>query len=254
MSASAILLSAGYATRLYPLTKDRPKALLPLNGGSILDEIVMSLPRALARRVLVTNHRFAEQFRAWQRERKAPVEILDDGTSTVETRLGAIRDLQLARTQGGATGDLLVIGTDNLFRWSLDEFVTQAKRHPAAPSIALWQAPTREEATQFGVVMLNADGRITTFAEKSAQPPSALVSTCVYYFPEAMLGRIEEFLASGENADAPGYFIKWLAGRMPVYGVTMSAMWYDIGTLAAYEQVRVEWPKGSHQARAEEAA
>ena len=250
MPLTAILLAAGYATRLYPLTKDQPKALLPLDDGVILDEICASLPLGKAAQcVLVTNHRFAEQFRAWQRARQAAVQIVDDGTSTVDSRLGAIRDLQLARTEGRAEGDLVVLGTDNLFRWPLHEFVAQAQRRRPAPSVALWQAPSPQDASQFGVVILDNEGRITSFAEKSPTPPSALVATCVYYFPASMCGKIEEFLASGENADAPGFFIKWLAERMPVYGIPMSSMWYDIGTIQAYEEVCAQWSKGSGDGR-----
>lgn len=238
---TTILLSAGYATRLYPLTKDTPKALLPLDGGLILDAIYRKVPGG-GRVVLVTNGRFAEQFRAWQRERKVPVQIVDDRTTTVETRLGAIRDLELARQEGKASGDVLVIGTDNLFQWPLEDFIAQAQRHHPSPSIALWQAPSAREATQFGVVTLAADGRISAFIEKSPDPPSSLVSTCVYYFPQPVCGRIQEFLKSGENADAPGFFIKWLSERMPVYGVVMAQAWYDIGTIEAYEAVRATWP------------
>src|SRR3989338_1705769 len=121
MPGTAILLAAGYATRLYPLTKDRPKALLPLGSGVILDAVLQSMADAtdIVKRVLVTNHRFAEQFRTWQAATRAPVEIIDDGTDTAQTRLGAIRDLELARTRGGAVGDLLVLGTDNLFGWPM---------------------------------------------------------------------------------------------------------------------------------------
>lgn len=238
---STILLAAGYATRLYPLTKETPKALLPLDGGVILDAIVRKVPKG-GPCILVTNARFAQQFRAWQRQQQREVTILDDGTTTVETRLGAIRDLELARTRGGVQGDVLVIGTDNLFRWALEDFVAQAQRRDSAPSVALWQAPSAQDATQFGVVTLTKDGRISTFVEKSPTPPSTLVSTCVYYVPALMCGKIQEFLESRENADAPGFFIKWLSQRTPVYGVVMAGEWYDIGTIEAYEAIRAAWP------------
>jgi len=251
MAVTAILLAGGYATRLYPLTQDTPKALLPLGQGVILDAVVKSLERVpgIDQRVVVTNHRFAEQFRAWQRRCRSDVRIVDDGTDTVERRLGAIRDLELARTQAGGRGDVLVVGTDNLFTWPLEDFVAQAQRHLPHASIALWEAPSTAAATQFGVVMRDATSRITSFVEKSPQPPSCEVALCVYYFPEAMCGKIKEFLAGGGNADVPGYFIRWLAHHGPVYGLMMPGAWYDIGTQEAYQAVVKAWAHETEEGR-----
>ena len=246
MSITAVLLAAGYATRLYPLTSDRPKALLPLGQGVILDAVLRALePVAdLGARILVTNHRFATQFQKWQRASKADVRILDDGTETPQTRLGAIRDLALARGLADAADDLLVVGTDNLFRWSLAEFVSRAQGYRPQPSIALWQAPPSADATQFGVVLRDRTSRITSFVEKSPQPPSREVALCVYYFPAAMGGQITRFLDEGGSADAPGYFIEWLVGRGAVYGIMMDGAWYDIGSLETYQAVQDAWAGG----------
>ena len=250
MQVTTILLAAGYATRLYPLTKDRPKALLPLGQGVILDAVLALLDGVpdLRRRLLVTNHRFAGQFRAWQEARGLEVTIIDDGTQTNETRLGAIRDLELARIQGGAEGDLLVIGTDNLFSWSMADFVSRARGHRPHPSVALWEAPSKDSARQYGIVTLDETSRITTFLEKPARPPSTAVALCVYYLPEAMLGRIRQFLDGGGNADAPGYFIEWLVRQEATYGVPMGGTWFDIGSHEAYEAVLKAWPDLSARA------
>lgn len=243
MAVTAVLLAAGYATRLYPLTEDRPKSLLPLGTGVIVDAVIGSLSEVpqLRGAVLVSNHRFAGQFQEWQRARKAPVRILDDGTATPETRLGAIRDLALARQSIDPHDDLLVVGTDNVFRWSLADFVGPAQRHRPHPAAALWEAPSVEAATQFGVVVRDQASRITAFVEKSPQPPSREVAACVYYFPATMCGQIERFIGEGGNADAPGHFMAWLVGRGTVYGVMMPGLWYDIGTLEAYHAVVREW-------------
>ncbi len=240
---SVIYLAAGYATRLYPLTKDCPKALLPLSRGMILDEIVAAVGRlpGAHRQILVTNHRFAGQFQQWQQAAKAPVEVLDDGTETVETRLGAIRDLELARIHSGAAGDLLVLGTDNLFDWPLADFVRQAQARGSSATIGLWEAPSLEAVKQFGVAVLDAEGRITRFVEKSPTPPSALVALCLYYFPGAMGGRIAQFIRDGGNPDAPGYFLEWLVKQEPVYGARMRGEWHDIGTLETYQAVATGW-------------
>ncbi len=247
MTMTVVLLAAGYATRLYPLTKDRPKALLPLGDRVILDEVIASLDSVpdLRKSVLVTNHRFADQFRQWQQARGTNAQVIDDGTETAETRLGAIRDLLLARKETDPQDDLLVLGTDNLFRWSLSEFVTRAQRHRPAPTVALWEAPSTQAATQFGVVTRDATSRITAFVEKSPNPPSKEVALCVYYFPAAMCGSIRQFLDEGGNADAPGYFVEWLVRRGTVYGERMEGAWHDIGTLETYWAVVDEWQKQS---------
>ena len=251
MAVSVVLLAAGYGTRLYPLTKNRSKALLPLGPGVILDGVIRSLGDipALGRCVLVTNSQFAEAFRAWQRERSTACEILDDGTASPETRLGAIRDLEVARQRVPPGDDLLVVGTDNVFEWSLGEFVSAARRHRPCASNALWQAPSKASATQFSVVIRDAAERITAFAEKSAQPPSADVSLAVYYFPAQMHARIRQFLENQGNPDAPGYFLQWLSGQEPVYGIMMPGTWYDIGSLQAYEDVQRDWAKVSGDRR-----
>jgi glucose-1-phosphate thymidylyltransferase len=252
MPVTVILLAAGYATRLFPLTRDRSKALLPLGEGVILDEVLKSVDSVpdVRKRLLVTNHRFAEQFRRWQRAQRTDVQIVDDGTETPETRLGAIRDLELARTQGAAEGDLLVVGTDNLFSWPLRGFIVKAQRHRPHASIALWEAPSKESARPFGVVSLDGTSRITAFVEKSPNPPSTAVALAVYYFPEAMCGMIQQFITGGGNTDAPGYFLEWLVQRARVYGVMMRGTWYDIGTRQTYETVVRDWPRAGQQARA----
>ncbi len=245
MAVTGVLLAAGYGTRLYPLTKDRPKALLPLGEGTLLDALLYGMEGVpgLARYILVTNSCFAGQFETWVKRAEAPVTIIDDGTDTNETRLGAVRDLELARKQGKAEGDLLVVGTDNLFGWRMKSFVQQAQAHAPHPSVALWEAPSANAATQFGVVLMDGSNRITRFVEKSPTPPSKQVALCVYYFPESMLGRIQEFMDQGGNSDAPGFLIEWLVRREPTYGVPMSGAWFDIGSPEAYEAAQQAWPQ-----------
>lgn len=243
MAVTVVLLAAGYATRLYPLTQNAPKALLPLGSGVILDQVIRSLSGVpqLSKCLLVTNHCFADQFRQWQKSRRLDIRIIDDGTSTPETRLGAIRDLELVKNEAASGDDLLVLGTDNIFEWPLADFVSLAREHAPAASIALWQAPSAKAATQFGVVVREASGRILRFVEKSPEPPSAEVALCVYYFPAPICGKIREFIDSGENADAPGYFIAWLSRQSAVFGQMMPGKWHDIGTKAEYESVVKNW-------------
>lgn len=272
MAVTVVLLSAGYATRLYPLTKDRPKALLPIGDGArgvdvsapdpakipplaswtILDDILRSASSVpdVRKTILVTNHRFAGQFAAWRDNRRLDVEVIDDGTESAETRLGASRDLILAREATDPGDDLLVLGTDNLFGWPMSDFVAQALARKPAPSVALWKAPSRESATRFGVVVRDGEGRVTAFAEKSPNPPSDEVALCVYYYPAKVAASIERFLERGGNPDAPGYFVEWLVTQGPVYGILMPGAWHDIGTWDTYQSVVAAWPAGTGRGRA----
>ena len=240
---SVILLAAGYGTRLYPLTKDLPKALLPLDGGVVLDAIVNALktvPQG-ARTVLVTNHRFVGAFREWQANRRLDIQILDDGTSTPETRCGAIRDLQFGLEPIGPDEDLLVLGTDNLFTWSLGQFVAFGRDHWPSPSVAVRQLASKDEARRCGVVELDAAARIRTFVEKPHEPPSLLGALCVYYFPAPSRGRIQEFVDRGGNVDAPGYFLEWLVTEEATYGMVTQGDWYDIGSVESYQEASRRW-------------
>ena len=250
-SVSVILLAAGYGTRLYPLTKNRPKALLELGDRLLLDEVIEQVRavRGPSKVMLVSNHRFADQFQQWQQKSGKGVTVIDDGTDTPETRLGAIGDLQLGRKDIPPTDDLLVLGTDNLFTWSLAEFAADAASKRPSPSIALQTVATDKEASLYGVVELNNAGRVTRMVEKPKQPPSRLVSVCVYYFPAAMRGRFDEFLKSGGNPDAPGYFIEWLTRQESVYGHALRGDWFDIGSLEAYQQAVEFWTARRGQQR-----
>jgi len=242
---SAVLLGAGYGTRLYPLTQDRPKALLGLGGQGrvVLDWIwsaVQTVPD-LSTAVLVSNHRFAGQFEDWRRKRGASLEVLDDGTSTPKTRLGAIRDLLLALARIAPQEDVVVLGTDNLFTWSLAEFAAFGRRWRPAVTIAVDKVDSLERAKQCGVVEQDPQGRLIRCVEKPAAPNSLTVSLCVYYIPDSCRVRLEEFVQGGGNADAPGYFLEWLVPREPVYGFMAAGKWFDIGSVEAYQYVSAHW-------------
>lgn len=242
---STVLLAAGYGTRLYPLTNDRPKALLPLGRRVIVDPILDGLEAIPDRGkvVMVTNKRFFPQVDAWARAQRLPIELVNDGTETNETRLGAINDLRLALDTIDPADDALVIGTDNLFTWSLPEFVRAARAKRPAASVAVREVATDDEARRCGVAELAADGRIVRCVEKPQQPPSRTILLAVYFFPAPVRRRVQEFLDSGGNGDAPGFFIEWLArsGQEPVYGYPTGGDWFDIGTPETYRQAEQQW-------------
>lgn len=246
-ATSVVLLAAGYGTRLYPLTKNTPKALLPVDERVVLDLILDSIRQIPQRSkiVLISNRRFVDRFRAWQKKQDLAIEVLDDGTESAQTRLGAIRDLQLGLDRLPSTDDTLVLGSDNLFTWSLADFVQFGRAKRPAASVAVRQVVSREEAKKLGVATIDASGRMIRLTEKPAEPESLTIALCVYYFPAAVRQRIEEFIRSGGNVDAPGFFIEWLVKQEPVYGFPTTGEWFDIGSQESYDHVLRQW---SHDA------
>jgi glucose-1-phosphate thymidylyltransferase len=220
----ALILAAGYATRLKPLTDDRPKQLLPVGGRPIVDWIVEKIREAGIDDVhLVTNARFAPMFAGWSVQ--AGVTVHDDGTTTNETRLGAIGDMQFVDLDD----DLLVIAGDNLFDFSLADFVAYWQSKENASAVAVYDVGTKELARLYGVVAVDGDDRIVDFVEKPADPPTTLAATATYLYPRAHVRLVDTYLAEGNAPDQPGHFVAWLQRREPVYAYRFSGGWYDIG-------------------------
>jgi glucose-1-phosphate thymidylyltransferase len=218
----ALILAAGYATRLSPLTDDLPKQLLPVGGRPIVDWIVEKIRAAGVDDLhLVTNGRFAPQFREWA----DGVTIHDDGTTSNETRLGAIGDIRFA----GLDDDLLVIAGDNLFDYDLGGFLEFWRARQPSSAVAVHDVGDRELAKQYGIVDVGADDRIVAFVEKPADPPSTLAATATYLYPREHVRLVDTYLAEGNNPDQPGNFVAWLHRREPVYAYRFEGGWYDIG-------------------------
>lgn len=237
----ALILAAGYATRLYPLTKDQPKPLLEVGGKTILDWLldqVEAIPE-IDRIRIVTNHRFAGHFEAWQQGRHCPVpiEIIDDGTTTNETRLGAVGDIHLAITRGNIDDDLFVAAADNLLLFSLVKFVTAFEQRRTA-HICARHVETLEARQRTGIVVLGEDDRVLEFQEKPREPKFAWGVPPLYLYPRETLPRFQEYLDRGGNPDAPGNFVEWLIGVEPVHAWKMDGEVLDIGNLQSLEAAR----------------
>lgn len=235
----AIILAAGYGTRLYPLTKDKPKALLPVREKPILEHLMEKLVApgvGVDRAVLVSNHKFAPVFQKWV-ERATPTvpcEVLDDGTTSDENRLGSVGDLAFViRSKGLEKEDLLVMGSDNLFRDPLLDFMAFA-RGKRSITLGVYELPDRTLASRYGVLTVGPDARVSAFTEKPKEPLSALISTAVYFFPRAEVPLVLEYVSSRETADTLGSFIAWLIRRRPVYASRLEGPWFDIGDIASY--------------------
>jgi len=243
-----LILVAGYAVRLQPLTLNTPKPLLPVGGKKMIDRIIdRTAPiNSIDAIHVVSNHKFFQNFVEWQKSHKDGVKILlvDDGTETNDTRLGAIRDMELAIREGSIDDDLLVIAGDNLFEMDLNKFLKFAKDHNDGVSVALYDVGSIEAAKKFGVVRIDNDGKVAEFEEKPENPKSTLISTGIYYFPKEKLASLRKYVNS-QNAklDSPGYYIGWLSANDKVYGFPFSDRWYDIGDLQSYRKADEEYTK-----------
>jgi glucose-1-phosphate thymidylyltransferase len=226
-----VILAAGYATRLRPLTDDVPKHLLPVGERPMLDWVLDRVRevQGVTGVHLVTNSRFARAFERWG-ERNGVI-VHDDGTTSNDDRLGAVGDLRLAIERAGLESDeLVVLAGDNLFDFSLSAFVEwwRAKPQPAS-AVPLHDVGDLELATQYGIADTDAGDRIVRFVEKPRDPSSTLASTLIYLLPPEHGRLVSTYLDDGMSPDNAGSFLGWLAGREPVYGYRFEGTWYDVG-------------------------
>ena len=231
----AILLAAGYATRLRPLTNTIAKPLLPLAGRPMVDYIydkIAEVPEIDGVHV-VTNHKFAAGFDDWARKHpgKVPIRVHDDGTLTNDDRLGAIGDIRFTVDNGKLDGeDLIVIAGDNLFDYSLADYVGYWRAKGEASALALYQCKDIELVKQYSIVELDPQDRITSFIEKPKNPTTTLVGTATYIYHRKHVPLLKQYLAEGNSPDQPGNFVAWLHKRVPVYGYKFEGGWLDIGS------------------------
>lgn len=243
-----LILAAGYAVRLQPLTLNTPKPLLPIGGKSMMDRMLAKT--ASVKKIdaihVVSNHKFFQNFVEWKKLRgdASRIFLVDDGTVTNETRLGAIRDMELAIREGSIDDDLLVIAGDNLFDLDLAAFLKFAEGHNDGVSVALYDVGALSAAKKFGVVFIDEKGLVTDFEEKPQNPKSTLISTGIYFFPRQKLSFLREYVRlEGAKLDTPGYYIRWLSAKNQVYGFPFSEKWYDIGDLESYKRADEEYIK-----------
>jgi glucose-1-phosphate thymidylyltransferase len=228
-----VVLAAGYATRLRPVTNRVAKPLLPLAGRPMLDYLADKIDEVADVEAIhvVTNSRFAPDFEAWASSRsgRQPVRVHDDGTSSNADRLGAIGDLRFVIEQAGlADEDLLVIAGDNLFDFSLEEYV-RFWRSRGGSAIGVHDVGDLGLARQYGVVELDDADRVVSLVEKPERPATTLASIAAYLFPAEHVALVQQYLAEGNAPDQPGRFIVWLYPRVPVHGYRFEGDWLDIG-------------------------
>jgi glucose-1-phosphate thymidylyltransferase len=245
----AIVLAAGYATRLRPLTDSIPKMLLPLAGRPMLDYLIDRLEQVeeVDEIHTVTNARFAGDLGAWASQRSGTrgVGVWNDGTTSNEDRLGAIGDIQFTIDEAGLQGDdLLVVAGDNVIEYSFEDFVRFWRGKAGGSALAVHRVPDPELIKQYGVVELDDDDRIVSMEEKPQRPRSDLAATAAYLYTAEHAGLMRTYLDEGNPPDAPGNFVAWLYRRAPVFGYRFEGGWLDIGDpdqlLQADNRMRIE--------------
>lgn len=234
-----LILAAGYATRLRPLTDNFPKPLLKVGGKAILDWLVEDIASAGAVDgfVVVTNHKFAGHFEEWASGRPERITVVDDGTSTNETRLGAVRDILCALEKTGTDDDLLVIAGDNLLDFSLGKFIGYFKAKGTS-CVMRYGEPSEERLHKCGVLEIDGDDRVIGMEEKPAEPKSHWCCPPFYCYTRNDASRIGEAIADGCGTDAPGSLVAWMSAHSVVHAMEMPGRRFDIGNLESYNSIR----------------
>jgi len=238
----ALILAAGYATRLYPLTMEYPKPLLKVGSRPIINYILDKLLEieALDEIIVVTNGRFISKFRKWKRTLRVSrrITLVDDLTKDYADRRGAIGDIGFVLGKRRLKEGLLVVGGDNLFDADLKSFIAFARSKKPHPVIGVYKITRLKDAGKYGVVNMDVGRRIRDFKEKPKHPASRLVAMCLYYFPAASLKLIRDYIHRARKSDATGFYISWLLKRAKVYGFVFGGRWLDIGDKKSYNIVK----------------
>jgi len=237
-----IILAAGYATRLYPLTLTQPKPLLPVAGQPMIDYVLDNLAPigGIDRIYVVTNAKFAGHFQQWSadyRDHKAKLNftIVNDRSTDDTNKLGAIGDIHFVLTSQNLTDDIIVVAGDNLFSEKLSDF-GRFCREKNAPVLAVYDVGNLEEIKKYNAINLDGEGRITFFEEKPKNPTSTLTGIALYFYPKSALPLIKQYIAECNNPDQPGRLVQWLYQRLPVYTWKVPGLWYDIGSKETLEE------------------
>jgi glucose-1-phosphate thymidylyltransferase len=237
-----IILAAGYATRLYPLTLNQPKPLLAVAGKPMIEHVLDNLApvKEIDHAYVVTNAKFAGHFQRWAERYGArhagfAFTIINDGSTDDSNKLGAIGDLNLVLNEAGIEDDIVVVAGDNLFSESLGGFGRYVRERDA-PVLAVYDVGDPEAIRKYSSIEVDGEGRITHFEEKPAEPKSTLTGIALYYYPRASLPLIRRYVEEGNNPDQPGRLVQWMYRRTPFYTWKVPGLWYDVGSKETLEE------------------
>ena len=244
-----LILAAGYATRLRPLTDNQAKPLLPVAGRPMIDHVIEKLVGKLPAGAdaiideihVVTNNKFTPHFTKWAQEHGGayagrPLRVWNDGTLTNEDRLGAIGDIKFVLDKTQLDDDLIVVAGDNLFSDDLSEYVQKAREKGIL--VGVYDVKDLQEIRKYNNLGLDPDGRITFFEEKPQEPKSTITAIALYHYPRTALPLIQKYIAEGNNPDQPGRLVQWLYPRVPCYTYEIKGQWLDIGSKETYEEAQ----------------
>ncbi|WP_438350042.1 nucleotidyltransferase family protein [Paenibacillus sp. FA6] len=237
----ALILAAGYATRLYPLTLNQPKSLLPIGNQTILDYMIDELEQLdeISQIYIVSNDKFYQAFVDWadSRTTNTRLHIINDGTTTVENKLGAVGDIHYVIEKEQIQDDLMVLAGDNIFTFDLRDYI-QFFYKEYRDSILVQQLDKLEDLQRVGVVELDNEQRVLSFEEKPVHPKTNIGVFAIYIYRKDTLPLFDQYLSEGHNPDAPSYFPEWLHSRKEIRAYDADGDSYDIGTHEAYREVQ----------------
>ena len=237
-----IILAAGYATRLYPLTLNQPKPLLPVAGKPMLEHVLDNVHtiEAIDQAYVVTNAKFVNHFQKWADGYQRPnlnfsFTIVNDHSTDDSNKLGAIGDLHLVLTTYKIDDDIIVVGGDNLFSNDLREFGEYCQQMNA-PVTGVYDVGDLEQIKKYNAIEIDENNRITYFEEKPQEPKSTLTGIALYYYPKSVLPLIHQYIAEGNNPDQPGRLVQWLYPRVPFHVWKVPGLWFDVGSIETLEE------------------
>ena len=237
-----IILAAGYATRLYPLTENFPKPLLDVGGKTILDWLVDDIASAdmVDEFIVVSNHKFIEHFNKWAAVCKHNIRVIDDGTTSNDNRLGAIKDMELAYNTTDKKSDCMVIAGDNVLDFSITAFMHYFKEKNAS-CVMRYYEPDKEKIKKSASLIIDKTDIILKMTEKPADPESNWCCPPFYIYKAEDMARLPQALAEGCGTDAPGSLVSWMCGKSDMYAFEMPGHRYDIGNIESYERARFSY-------------
>ena len=237
---TSIILAAGYATRMYPLTLNYPKPLLKVGGKKIIDWLIEDLEKAgVERTVVVSNHKFISQFQAWAEGRENII-VLDDGSEDNDNRLGAVKDIEFAIEKANIDDDIVVLAGDNVLNFSLSSFIDYGRKKKTS-CIMRHEEKDKNKLRKTGVIEINEDELVLGMEEKPKEPKSNWAVPPFYYYTKEDKDLIKEGIASGCGTDAPGSFVSWLVKTRPVHAYRMIGERFDVGSIEGYEKIKKEY-------------